>query len=215
MFILPVEEGHPTRRFPLVNVLLIVANVWVFLKTAIHPAYERLVLTHGFIPAAPTLPDVATSMFLHGGLAHLAGNMYFLYVFGDNVEDRLGRGRFLLFYFLCGLGAVFLQWWHDPFSPVPMIGASGAISGVCALYMLMFPNVPFRWVFFFIVWPLFSIPTNALMVVGLWFAQQYLMAVWTPATVQGGVAFWAHVGGFATGVLLFAFFTPKAPKRKR
>jgi membrane associated rhomboid family serine protease len=215
MFILPVEEGNPTRRFPLVNVLLIAANVWIFFRTLLGDAPHDIVLARGFVPARPEASDVLTSMFLHGGLAHLAGNMYFLYVFGDNVEDRLGKARYLLFYLLCGTGAVAAQWWHDPFSTVPMIGASGAISGVCALYMLMFPGVPFRWVFFFLVWPVLSIPSNALMVVGLWFVQQYLMAVWTPISVEGGVAFWAHVGGFVTGVVLYVLLGPKAPKRRR
>jgi len=215
MFILPVEEDNLTKRFPLVNVLLIALNIWCYFKTATHPAYEQILFQRGFIPAHPHLNDAVTSMFLHGGVAHLLGNMYFLFVFGDNVEDRLGKFRYLLFYLLCGLGAVALQWGRDPLSSVPMIGASGAISGICALYMVMFPTARFRWVFFFLIWPLFSIPTNALMVVGLWFAEQYLMAVWTPVTVQGGVAFWAHVGGFVTGIVLYVFLGPKARKRRK
>jgi membrane associated rhomboid family serine protease len=214
MFILPVEEGNPTRRFPFFNVLLIVLNVWIFFKTALHPSYERIIHVFGFTPAHPSITTLVTSMFLHGGFVHLLGNMYFLFVFGDNVEDKLGRFRYLVAYFLCGTGAVLLQWRQDPASLIPMIGASGAISGICALYMMMFPTVSFRWVFFLFFWPLFSIPTNALMVVGLWFTQQYLMAVWTPAGA-GGVAFWAHVGGFGTGILFFVLFGPRIRSRRR
>jgi len=130
--------------------------------------------------------------------------MYFLYVFGDNVEDRLGKFKYLLAYFLSGFGAVFLQYTMAPHSNIPMIGASGAISGICALYMTMFPWHKMRLQFFFILFPLFSIPARAFFVVGIWFLEQYLMATMVPAAA-GGVAFWAHVGGFMTGIALFPF----------
>ena len=181
---------------------MIAANGWIFLNTATSPAFEQVVWRHGFIPAHPHFRDILSSMFLHAGWAHLIGNMYFLYVFGDNVEDRLGKIFYLAVYFICGFGAVFLQYTMDPRSVLPMIGASGAISGVCALYMLMFPWQKMRLHFFFLIFPLFSIPMRAFFLVGLWFLAQYWMAT-TADPGMGGVAFWAHVGGFLTGILLF------------
>ena len=204
IFFLPVEEGAKPKKFPLVNFLLIVLNVYVFFKTAFSPNYGQIILRHGFIPAHPHLRDVATSMFLHGGFAHLIGNMYFLYVFGDNVENRLGKLTYLFTYFICGFGACTLQYLADPLSPLPMIGASGAISGVCALYMILFPWQKMRLQFFLLIFPIFSIPARAFLVVGFWFFEQYWMAASTLAS-SGGVAFWAHVGGFLTGILMLPF----------
>lgn len=210
-FVLPIEEGKPPRKFPLVNFFLIFLNVYVFLKIATKPYFEMYLWQHGFIPAHPHFQDVVTSMFLHAGLAHLLGNMYFLYVFGANVEDRLGKFAYAAAYILCGFGAAYLQYSVNPHSTLPMIGASGAISGVCALYMVMFPWAKMRWQFFFLIFPIFSIPSRAVFVVGLWFVEQYLMATWTPAAL-GGVAFWAHVGGFLTGLILFPFLYNKKVK---
>ena len=212
-FFLPVQEGNPPKKFPLVNVLLIVLNIYVFFETATLPDYERFVSAYGFTPSHPFhLQNVVSSMFLHAGLGHLIGNMYFLYVFGDNVEDKLGKGKYLLAYFLSGFGAIFLQTTMAPHSTIPMIGASGAISGICALYMVMFPWQKMRLQFFFIIFPLFSIPARAFFVVGIWFLEQYLMATMTPAQM-GGVAFWAHVGGFLTGIALFPFLYEGKKKR--
>jgi len=203
-FVLPVDEGKPVKKFPLVNAALIFLNVYVFLKTATQYSFEKIIWLHGFTPAHPRFQDAVTSMFLHAGLGHLLGNMYFLYVFGDKVENGLGRATYLLAYFLCGLGAIYLQWYVSPHSTLPMIGASGAISGICALYVFMFPWEKMRWQFFFLIFPIFSIPTRAFFVVGLWFFEQYFMASVSPLNA-GGVAFWAHVGGFLTGVLMFPF----------
>jgi len=202
LFILPIEEDHPTRRFPFVNLSLIAANLYFFFTTATSPGFQQVVLEHGFTPARLQAPDVLTSMFLHAGLGHLLGNMYFLFVFGDNVEDLLGKVKYLLAYFLSGVGAVALQYLTAPHSSIPMIGASGAISGVGALYMLMFPWKKFRLQFFFLVFPIFGIPTRAFILVGVWFALQTFMAYASDPRL-GGVAFWAHVGGFLAGALLF------------
>ena len=202
-----MQEGNPPKKFPLANVLLITLNTYVFFKTALQPSFDRIVLRYGFIPAHPTLSNVFTSMFLHAGLLHLIGNMYFLYVFGDNVEDRMGRFKYLLAYFLSGIAACFMQYSVDPVSRLPLVGASGAISGICALYMLMFPWQKMRLQFFFIIFPIFSIPARAFFVVGFWFLEQYLMATHSDPTL-GGVAFWAHVGGFLMGILLFAILVP-------
>jgi len=212
MFILPIQEGNPPKKFPLINLLLIGVNFYVFFKTAMQVNYEQIILRYGFIPAHAHFEDVASSMFLHGGLGHLLGNMYFLYVFGDKVEEKLGKLPYLFTYFLCGFGACYLQYRMDPHSALPMIGASGAISGVCALYMVMFPWQKMRLQFFFLIFPIFSIPARALFVVGIWFLEQYFMARITPISM-GGVAFWAHVGGFLTGLLLFPFAYSPAKKR--
>ncbi|HET9868937.1 MAG TPA: rhomboid family intramembrane serine protease [bacterium] len=211
---LPVEEGNRLKRFPWVNVALIAVNCFVFFHLALSGgAGQREALRYAFTAAHPSLLTAVTSMFLHGGILHLLGNMYFLYVFGDHLEDRLGRAAYLGAYLLSGLGAVFLQYSVDPHSHIPLLGASGAISGVCALYMLMFPWQKMRWQFFFLVFPIFSVPSRAIFVVGLWFLEQYLFASFGGNAEAGGVAFWAHVGGFLTGVALFPFLA--APPAKR
>ena len=212
MFILPVQEGNPPKKFPLVNVLLILLNIYVFIKAAFQPSFEQFVFKYGFIPLHPHLANVFSSMFLHAGPWHLIGNMYFLFVFGDNVEDRLGRLRYLLAYFLSGIGACYLQYAVDPLSRLPLVGASGAISGVCALYVVMFPWQKMRLQFFFLVFPIFSIGTRAFFVVGFWFLEQYFMATHVDSSM-GGVAFWAHVGGFLTGILLFPLLVPSKKTR--
>lgn len=205
MFILPIEDDLPAKRFPFVNLSLIAANVYFFFKTAASSGFEQIVHHYGFTSARPEFTDVFSSMFLHAGLGHLLGNMYFLYVFGDNVEERAGHFKYLLAYLGFGVGAVYLQYAAAPHSPIPLIGASGAISGVCALYMLMFPWRKLRLHFFFLIFPIFSLPARAFFLVGAWFAMQYLMASASDPNA-GGVAFWAHVGGFLTGVVLFPYF---------
>jgi membrane associated rhomboid family serine protease len=210
-FVLPVEEGAPPKKFPFANLLLIALNVYVFFHTFYRINFEQLILRYGFIPAHPHVRDVFTSMFMHAGWAHILGNMYFLYVFGDKVEDRLGRVPFLMAYLLSGLGACLLQYWMDPHSALPMIGASGAISGICALYMVLFPWQKMKLQFFFLIFPIFALQTRAFFVVGFWFLEQYWMASITPIQL-GGVAFWAHVGGFLTGILLLPVIYPRKKK---
>lgn len=207
-FFLPFEDDKPAKRFPLVNLSLIAANIYFFFTTATHTGFEQLVSQNGFTPAHPSFHDAVSSMFLHAGFGHLLGNMYFLYIFGDNVEDLLGKTKYLLAYFLAGFGAIFLQSVTAPHSNIPLIGASGAISGVCALYMLIFPWRKMRLQFFLLIFPIFSIPTRAFFLVGLWFLAQYFMARFSDP-LAGGVAFWAHVGGFLAGVLLYPFIYKK------
>jgi membrane associated rhomboid family serine protease len=208
MFILPIEEDRPPKHFPLINFLLIGVNLYVFFQTIFRPDFERLIWRMGFIPAHPHFRDILSSMFLHAGFAHILGNMYFLYVFGNQVEDRMGKFTYLIAYLLSGFGAAYLQYSMAPHSTIPMIGASGAISGICALYMVMFPWRKMRLQFFFIIFPIFSIPARAIFVVGIWFLEQYLLASMTGPSM-GGVAFWAHVGGFLTGIMLFPFLYSK------
>jgi membrane associated rhomboid family serine protease len=206
-FVLPVEDGKPAKRFPLANWVLIGLNCYYFYKSMMLPNFEAYVWHHGFIPAHPYPRDILTSMFLHAGLIHLLGNMYFLYVFGEKVEDRLGAFRYVIAYLLSGFGAAWVQYSVNPHSAIPMIGASGAISGICALYMIFFPWQKMRLQFFFLIFPIFSIPARAFFVVGFWFLEQYLLAAGSPVN-QGGVAFWAHVGGFFSGMLLSVLLDP-------
>jgi len=151
---------------------------------------------------------IFTAMFMHGGLVHLLGNMLYLYIFGDNVEDNLGKGRFLLFYLLCGIGATIAQIAANPSSTVPNLGASGAIAGVLAAYLILFPRNRVRVLMIF-----FVMTVSAWFVLGLWVATQIFSAYTDifhhSATEKGGVAFMAHVGGFFTGVVLVFIFRRK------
>lgn len=161
-----------------------------------------------FIDATPNSPymTVFTSMFIHGGIAHIFGNMLFLWIFGDNVEGALGHVKFAIFYILCGIGAAAGQIFVDVNSMVPMIGASGAISGVLAAYMLRYPRARIHtFVFLFIIFTTIQVP--AFIVIGIWFATQVMSGVGTLGVdTSGGVAWFAHIGGFITGILLERFF---------
>ena len=224
---LPLKDDIPTRSFPLITAGLIVANVVVYLyqfSLSLGPGLEgvraaqAVVFEFGLIPcrltdrcrAVAELPSpyltVFTSMFLHGGLFHVGGNMLYLWIFGNNVEDSMGRGRFLVFYLLCGLVAAAAQTLSDPGSRIPMIGASGAVSGVLGAYLLLYPHarvltlVTFGFFIQFIRIP-------ALIVIGFWAVVQFLNGVITFTTPQrGGVAWLAHVGGFVAGLLLIHVF---------
>jgi membrane associated rhomboid family serine protease len=207
--VFPLKDDIPTRRRPYVTVALIAANVAVYLlQTSI--GLERSVYLLGLVPRelftgqelspyalVPPWGNLFTSMFSHGGLAHLGGNMLFLWIFGNNVEDDMGHGRFLAFYLLAGLAAAGAQLVTDPASTIPMVGASGAVAGVLGGYLLLYPHarvlalVP---VFFFL--RLMWIP--AVVFLGLWFLLQ-ILGIFGPS---GGVAFWAHIGGFVAGLLL-------------
>ncbi len=212
---IPLQDTIPRRTTPFVTWSLIAVNSLIFLyETSLPPELlERFVYTFGVVPARYTTaywPEQGisywpflTNMFLHGGWMHLIGNMWTLWIFGDNVEDRLGRGRYLLFYVVCGLAASMTHVVFNMSSEVPAIGASGAIAGVMGAYFVMFPHsrvitlVPiFFWPFFF------EIP--AVIYLGFWFLTQLFsgtFAVMAPQ-VGGGIAWWAHIGGFVGGVLL-------------
>jgi membrane associated rhomboid family serine protease len=218
-----IPIGDSTRRhtFPYVNVGIIVASILVFVYELTLDAFEinDFFLDWGVIPAQ--LVDwlggsagfeepatVVTAMFIHGGWLHLIGNMLFLWVFGDNVEDAMGHGPYLLFYVLAGAGAAALQVYVDQDSLVPMVGASGAIAGVLGAYLVLYPrarvSVVIPWLWFFGAFP---VPAAFLIV--FWFLLQLLngvAAVGTATGVTEGVAFWAHVGGFLTGLALVWVF---------
>ena len=224
---IPLRDTLRSRTFPIVTVGLLLLNVLIFFQQLkAGPLGERLVFAYGLVPArlvhwddlggpagvARWLPLV-TSQFLHGGFLHLAGNLLYLWIFGDNVEDRLGHVRFLLFYLLCGVAAGLTQVAFDPSSPIPTVGASGAIAGVLGAYLVSFPRarvltfVPV----FFIPW-LIEIP--AVIFLLLWFGMQVLSGLASfGRELTGGVAWWAHVGGFVTGIALVWALAPSRARR--
>ncbi len=225
----PIADHNPHGKFPLVTWTIIAVCVVVFLYQVSLPEQSIYYLfeSYGMIPSqflgqaggaaqnakgvaippgAVGPPEVLTlfsSMFLHGGWLHLGGNMLYLWIFGDNVEVALGRFKFLLFYLACGVAAAVAQALSAPFSDVPMIGASGAISGVLGAYLLLFPRARIRILIIFL--PFWRLMIPAVIVLGLYFAMQIYSAYITPSNEAGGVAFWAHVGGFVAGMALVPF----------
>jgi len=205
---LPLRDHNPSSRTPFVTWGLIAANVLIFLSYLPLFDDERALmlffLEWGVVPARLSAGEgwhgVVTSQFLHGGWFHLAGNMLFLWIFGDNMEEEWGHGRFLLFYLACGAVAAMLQYVAAPESIIPMVGASGAIAGVLGGYLLMFPRARVDVFVFFIVF-FRIIPLPAWGMLGVWFALQVIGGVLSPSD-QGGVAYWAHAGGFVAGVVL-------------
>lgn len=212
---IPLHDDNPTRTTPVVNWVLIALCVTVFLwQVSLPPeGLQAAIYAFGLVPAvlfgeAALPPEVAvlppwmtvfSSMFLHGGWAHLIGNMLYLWIFGDNVEDDLGHGRFLLFYFLCGVAAAMAQALPDPASTIPMVGASGAISGVLGAYLVLHGRAQ---VLVLIPLGLLTqiVRLPATLVLGLWFLMQLLSELLAPE--GAGVAFRAHIGGFVAGMLL-------------
>ncbi|MDD5560408.1 rhomboid family intramembrane serine protease [Candidatus Methylomirabilis sp.] len=217
---IPLRDNIPSDRTPVVTVGLIAANILVYLNQLTLPprAAVQFVHLYGLIPLeissgdllvphpVPLYATVFTSMFVHGGLFHLGGNMLYLWIFGDNVEDRLGRLKYLIFYLLSGLAAAAAQIWANPDSKIPMIGASGAISGVLGAYLFLFPNarvltlIPLG--FFYRV---AEIP--ALVVLGFWIIVQILNGAMTLGAQVGGVAWLAHIGGFVAGLVMVVLLT--------
>ncbi|WP_149588086.1 rhomboid family intramembrane serine protease [Tabrizicola flagellatus] len=202
----PIRDHNPSGKTPYVTFALIVINVLVFLGYVSMDDWDlqRFFMTWGLVPARFTsgagLETLFTSMFLHGGFLHLGGNMLFLWIYGDNLEEEMGHTGFLVFYLACGAAAGLAQALPDPASPIPMVGASGAIAGVMGGYLLMFPRAKVDVLFIFIIFfRIFAIP--AWVVLGLWLAIQIFSGVSTPSDV-GGVAYWAHVGGFVAGLVL-------------
>lgn len=230
---IPIGDDNRGRQLsPIVNWILILANLVVFVYEITLPLdeLERLVYEYGAIPAdivpalqspglehSSTYGTLLTSMFMHGSFAHFIGNMLFLWIFGDNIEDAMGHLNYLAFYLLGGFAAAAGHIVVDPGGVQPMIGASGAISAVLAAYLLLFPTGMVR-VLIFIGLPLvFAVP--ALLMIGLWFVTQLMSGLASlegAGEAAGGVAFWAHVGGFVAGaVLVWIFQDPKAVNRQK
>jgi len=232
----PIRDDNPHFMTPWVTFGIVAANVaaWVLVQgMGADPALAGSVCRFGLIPgellqivepgtrlplgprSVCVLTDTSswyttvTSMFMHGGWMHIIGNMWFLWIFGNNVEDAMGHGRFLIFYLLCGLGAAAFQVAADPGSAIPMVGASGAIGGVMGAYILLYPRVHVHMLFIIVVYvTTFAIP--AYLMLGYWFLIQLLSGWASFGTQGGGVAFWAHVGGFVSGAVLVFLFRDKA-----
>jgi membrane associated rhomboid family serine protease len=202
---IPLRDVIPSRTTPYITVTIIILNAVAWLFEVSMPREDLAVFLqiYGVVPAAFIPSTLITSMFLHGGWSHVIGNMWYLWIFGDNVEDRLGHGRFILFYLLCGIVAAFGQILMDPGSTLPTIGASGAIAGVMGAYFVLYPHsrvltlIPL-----IIIWEIIELP--AIMLLGFWFLMQLFSAgaiAVTASTGGGGVAFMAHVAGFVMGVV--------------
>ena len=211
---IPLRDTVPSLRVPVVNYAIIGANVLVFLyEASLGHRAEAFIMRWGLVPRHFALANVLTSMFLHGGWLHLIGNMLYLYIFGDNVEDRLGHLRYLLFYFLCGFAAGGAQALANPGSSLPMVGASGAIAGVSGAYFLFYPTARVvTLVPIFLFFQVIEIP--AVFFLLIWFFWQLVSGVATLGSEggMGGVAFWAHIGGFVAGMLLGPVLRGRQPE---
>jgi membrane associated rhomboid family serine protease len=202
----PIRDTQPSYSRPIVNVIIILVNVAVFLHEITLDEFSRnhLIQTYGLVPRHFHFYAVLTSMFLHGGWMHIIGNMWFLWIFGDNVEDVMGHTKYLVFYLLCGTIAGLTQTLLSAGSRVPMVGASGAIAGVMGAYLIKFPHsriVTLVFIFFFIT----TIEVPAVLMLLYWFFIQLVSSVETVGYAhlsQGGTAFFAHVGGFIAGMIL-------------
>jgi membrane associated rhomboid family serine protease len=215
---IPLRDVIPSRTIPYFTISLIVLNAVAFLfeVSLSDRALESLLFRYGVVPARLELPTVVTSMFLHAGWLHFLGNMLYLWIFGDNVEDRLGHLRFLFFYVFCGAAAALAHVWMNPDSAIPTIGASGAIAGVMGAYFVLYPHsrvlalVPL-----FIIWEIVEVP--AIFFLGIWFLMQFFSGVGSLVASTGvdssGIAFWAHIAGFIAGVA--AVFFLRKPSRSR
>jgi membrane associated rhomboid family serine protease len=224
---IPIRDTIPSRNPPVVTWSLIAINVVVFFHVFFHEIslspgeLEHFFYRFGLVPARYSHPDWAqwlgfraddywpflTSMFLHGGWAHIIGNMWTLWIFGDNVEDRLGRTRFLAFYVITGLAAGLTHWFTNVDSTIPTVGASGAIAGVLGAYFVLFPHSRIIVLFPVLFLPLFfELPAGVYLL--FWFLSQVFSGTFAGLTSEdvGGVAWWAHVGGFAAGLLLHRVF---------
>lgn len=224
---IPLRDDVPSRRYPFINTLLIAINVaaWLY-ELTLGQRLSGFIQIYGVIPAEYTHPallsalrdpqlffvdrviPIVTSMFLHGGWFHVIGNMLYLYIFGDNVEDRMGHSRYLVFYLLCGLAAGGAHVVSDPSSAVPSIGASGAVAGILGAYLMLYPGARVRVLLPVFVF-LYVVEVPALFFLGFWLLQQFLYGTLTldmPTAQTGGVAWWAHIGGFAAGAVLIWFF---------
>ena len=231
----PYRDDNPTLATPIATIALIAANVvmWVVVQgMGAEPRLSASICELGVIPGElfgrlpegyvlPMGPGAAcemsgpawytplTSMFLHGGWLHLIGNMWFLWVFGNNVEDSMGHLRYITFYLLCGVAAAAVQSVLDPSSAIPMVGASGAISGVMGAYVLLYPRVQVHMLVVLVI-IVTRIRVPAFMMLGYWFLLQLLGGAATSGSEDGGVAFWAHVGGFLAGAALIGLFKDTA-----
>lgn len=215
---LPIRDTIPSKNYPVVNNTIIGINVVLFLFEMYQGVHlDRFVYTYGLVPARYSMPQISSYfstgqqllswisfMFLHGGFWHLLGNMWSLYIFGDNVEDRLGPFRYLVFYLLCGITSGLSHLLFNFYSNIPTIGASGAIAGVMGAYLILHPNSKILTLIPIIFIPWF-IEVPAFFFLGLWFVLQFLNAAGSQGNI-GGIAWWAHIGGFVFGIVFLKIF---------
>ncbi|MEK6590889.1 MAG: rhomboid family intramembrane serine protease [Nitrospinota bacterium] len=216
---IPLKDDNPTRIFPFVTIGIIIVNILVFLyQLSLGPGYERFIFSYGALPyeithgidigpqvQIPLFFTVYTSMFMHGGFMHIIGNMLYLWIFGNNIEDSMGHLRFIFFYIICGTAASLAHIFTNPNSKIPMVGASGAISGILGAYILLFPHARILTLVmmgFFV--RIIKVP--AVIVLGFWIVFQLLNSAIAAGSEGGGVAWLAHIGGFFAGLLLINFF---------
>ena len=224
---IPLRDTIPSKTFPVVNISLIVLNILVFFYEVSLGSYlPHFISQYGIIPVrffhhrffhADSLLEVLlpllTFMFLHGGWLHIIGNMLYLWIFGDNVEDRMGHFRYLIFYLLCGLASGLVQLLINPSSQLPIVGASGAIAGVMGAYFLLYPFAKVVTLFFFLFFiDIIKIP--AFFFLGFWFVIQFFSGTFSLAGGSTGIAWWAHIGGFLCGLMLVFPFTRMRRKRE-
>jgi membrane associated rhomboid family serine protease len=218
--VIPYKDDNPTKTTPFVTLVIIALNIAVFVMQLLSPRDgQQIVYDYGAIPQyilhlhsnqpIPAPLTIFTSMFMHGGLLHIGGNMLFLWIFGNNIEDRLGHVRFIFFYLFCGIVAAFAHALSSPGSQIPMIGASGAISGVLGAYLLLFPSARVHTVVFFgFFFQVLRIP--ALIVIGFWAIIQFVSGLITQGILhQGGTAWFAHAGGFLAGLITIKLWLPR------
>ena len=206
----PYKDDNPRVLIPFVTYFIIGLNIFVFIYQyfIIQGAQlsENFMYTYALIPANPSILTIFSSMFMHGGFTHIIFNMWFLWIFGDNIESVLGHKKYLLFYFLCGIGAGLSQIQIDPESTIPMVGASGAIAGVLGAYLFRFPRATVHVLVILIVFITF-IRVPAMIVIGFWFLSNLTAGIGTLGIEQtGGTAWFAHIGGFISGVLFNYLF---------
>ena len=215
---IPLRDVIPSRTFPSITITIIVINAlaW-FVELSMGPReLNRFLYVYGLVPANFHAATLVTSMFLHGSWWHIIGNMWYLWIFGDNVEDRVGHGRFIVFYLLCGIAAALGQVVIDPGSTLPTIGASGAIAGVMGAYFVLYPRSRVLTLIPLVIfWEVIEVPAPLLL--GFWFLMQLFSAgaiAVTSSTGGGGVAFMAHVAGFLCGAgAIFVFRQPERPEQ--
>lgn len=216
---IPLKDDNPTRIFPIVTIGIIAANILVFIyQISLGPGYEKFIFAYGALPyeithgidigpqiQMPVFFTVYTSMFMHGGFMHIIGNMLYLWIFGNNIEDSMGHIRFIFFYLICGTVASLTHIFLAPNSKIPMVGASGAVSGILGAYILLFPHARILTlvIFGFFV-RMIKIP--AIVVLGFWIVLQFLNSAVASGSEGGGVAWFAHIGGFFAGLILIYFF---------
>jgi len=204
----PLRDHNPTGKIPYATYLLMVMNIAIFAAywssledtRVIIAFFDAWAFTPALFSSGENSIGLVTSMFLHGGIMHLAGNMLFLWIFGDNMEEQFGSVGFLVFYFACGIAATLAHWMSVPNSAVPLVGASGAIAGVMGGYLLLFPKAKVDILFIFVIFfRIFSVP--AWVMLGVWFGLQLLSGIGSSSS-GAGVAYWAHAGGFVIGLIL-------------